>query len=183
MILISFPGTVVCSDLLLCSHIDPQLSFVTILIGSRKTAARHVPILQGSGAVRSRHDSLFRTHMAEAELARLATGHATQLQEMEQTIWRPDQMRNQADQRVKVAEEKAIAAVTVIDMVKIFEQKKIMLNNRDGEKNVHGRPRGQGLRGVPTRGGDVLVCSGTRLIGETVAGMGCRLPRSGDREE
>ena len=41
---------------------------------------------------------------------------------------------NEADQRAKDAEGKAIAAVTAISMVKIPEQKKIKLNNRDAEK-------------------------------------------------
>ena len=38
------------------------------------------------------------------------------------------------------------------------------------------------LRGVVGRGRDVLQCSGTRLVGETAAGVGCRLPRPGDRD-
>ena len=94
---------------------------------------------------------------------------------------------NEADQRAKDAEGKAIAAVTAISMVKIPEQKKIKLNNRGRRKvlalDVHGRQRGQEeLREVLGRGRDVLECSGTRLFGETAAGMGCHLPRPDDRE-
>ena len=75
--------------------------------------------------------------MAVAELARLATElvrQATQVQEPEKTIRGFDQVMNQADQRPKVAEEKDNDAVTAIGMVKIPDQKKIKLNNRDGEK-------------------------------------------------
>ena len=58
----------------------------------------------------------------------------TQLRKVQQAIRLLDQLMKQADQRAKDAEEKAIAAVTAICMVKIPEQKKIKLNNRDAEK-------------------------------------------------
>ena len=56
------------------------------------------------------------------------------LQEAEQAVRRLEQLTLQAEQRAKVAEEKAIAAVTAIGMVKIPEQKKIKLSNRNAEK-------------------------------------------------
>ena len=64
------------------------------------------------------------------ELAR----QATQLQEMELAMRRLDQLMNHADQRAKDAEDNASAAVTAFSMVKIYEQKKVKLNNRDAEK-------------------------------------------------
>ena len=56
------------------------------------------------------------------------------LQEAQQAVLRLEQLTIQADQRSKVAEEKAIAAVTAIGMIKIPEQRKVKLNNRDAEK-------------------------------------------------
>ena len=47
---------------------------------------------------------------------------------------RLDQLMNQADQRAKDAEDKASAAVTATSMVKIPDQKKVQLTNRDAEK-------------------------------------------------
>ena len=97
--------------------------------------------------------------MAEAEHGRLAAElvrQATQLQEMEQAIHRLDQLMNQADQRAKFAEEKPIAAVKAIGMVKISEQQKIKLNNRDAEKfwpvtytATYGRALAPGLSARP----------------------------------
>ena len=73
---------------------------------------------------------------------------ATELeQEMELAMRRLDQLINQADQRAKDAEDKASDAVTAISMVKIPEQKKVKLNNRDAEKfwpeTYTAGPRGQ----------------------------------------
>ena len=104
---------------------------------------------------------------------------ATQLQETEQAIRRLDQLMNQADQRAKDAEDKASAAVTAIGVVKTPEQGKIKHNNRDAEKF---RPETYTADCVD-KNRDVPECSGTRLIGETVAGMCCHLPRPGDRDE
>ena len=39
------------------------------------------------------------------------------------------------------------------------------------------------LRGVLGRGRDVPECAGTRPVGETSAGVGCRLPRPADRDD
>ena len=102
------------------------------------------------------------------------------LQEAQQAVLRLEQLTIQADQRSKVAEEKAIAAVTAIGMIKITEQRKVKVLASD----VHGGPRGQEeLRGVPWTGRDVLECSGTRLTGETAAERGCGLPRPGESDE
>ena len=104
---------------------------------------------------------------------------ATRLQEKEQAVRRLEQQMNQADQRAKDAEDKASA--------KTPEQKKTKLNNRDAEKfwpETYSKPRGQEeLRGVLGRGRYVPDFSCTRHIGETAAGMGCRLPQPGDRDE
>ena len=56
------------------------------------------------------------------------------LQEAQQAVLRLEQLTIQADQRSKVVEDKAIATVTAISMVKIPDQKKVKLNNRDAEK-------------------------------------------------
>ena len=47
---------------------------------------------------------------------------------------RLDQLMNQADQRAKDAKDKASAAVTATSIVKILDQKKVQLTNRDAEK-------------------------------------------------
>ena len=62
------------------------------------------------------------------------TRHANQLQEIQLELQRLTTMTCQAEERAKVAEEKACAAVTAIGMVKAPEQKKTKLNNRDAEK-------------------------------------------------
>ena len=80
------------------------------------------------------------------------TRQATQFHEMRLELGRLATTTSQAEERARVAEEKASAAATV----------------------------GM-LRGVLGRGRDVLE-SGTRFSGETDAGMGCRLPRPGFRE-
>ena len=112
----------------------------------------------------------------------------TKFQEMQQAVRLLGQLMNQAAQkRAKVGEEKAVAAVTANSMVKIHEQKKIKLNNRHAEKfwpETYTADRvDKKSFAVLGRGRDVLKCSGIRLIGETAAGMGCRLPRPGDRDE
>ena len=73
------------------------------------------------------------------------------LQEAQQAVLRLEQLTIQADQRSKVAEDKAIAiaAVTAIKMVKTSGQEE--------------------LRGVLGRGRDVPECSGARLIGGITA--------------
>ena len=71
----------------------------------------------------------------EQDLVKMATEltrHANQLHEILQRL--ATTTTSQAEERVKVPEEKACAAVTVIGMVKAPEQKKTKLNNRDGEK-------------------------------------------------
>ena len=56
------------------------------------------------------------------------------LQEAQQAVLRLEQLTLQADQRSQVAEDKAVAAVTAISMIKIADQKKVKLDNRDAEK-------------------------------------------------
>ena len=67
------------------------------------------------------------------------------------------------------------------------EQMKIKLNNRDAEKFwletytadvVDKKSFAEFLGEVETY---LSVPAGTRLVGETAAGMGCHLPRPGDR--
>ena len=111
------------------------------------------------------------------------TRHANQLHEVQLKLQRLATTTSQAEERATVAEEKACAAVTAISMVKTPEQRKIKLNNRDAEKFWPETYTADRVDGVHERGRDVLECSGTGLIGETAAGMGCRLPRPGDRDE
>ena len=56
------------------------------------------------------------------------------LQEAQQAVLRFEQLTIHADQRPKVSEEKAIAAVTAIGMIKIPEQRKAKLHSHDAEK-------------------------------------------------
>ena len=58
---------------------------------------------------------------------------------------RLDQLMNQADQQAKDGEDKA-SAVTAISMVKIPDQKKVKLSNRDVEKFCLRRTRHEVLR-------------------------------------
>ena len=58
----------------------------------------------------------------------------TREEEAPQAVLRLEQLTIQADQRSKVAVEKAIAAVSAIGMIKIPEQKKVKLKSRDAEK-------------------------------------------------
>ena len=89
----------------------------------------------------SLHDPMD-TETLASELAR----QGALLQEAQEAMLCLEQLTIQTDQRSKVAEEKAIAAVTAIGMIKIPEQRKVKLNNCDAEKfwpDVHGGPRGQ----------------------------------------
>ena len=73
----------------------------------------------------------------EEDLVRMAselTRQANQLHEVQLELQRPVTTMSQAEERAKVAEEKASAAVTAIGMVRIHEQKKIKLNTRDAKK-------------------------------------------------
>ena len=70
----------------------------------------------------------------EEDLVRMATGQATQLHEVQLELQRLSTTTSKAEERAKVAEEKASAAVTAIGMVKAPEQKKTKLNNRDAGK-------------------------------------------------
>ena len=74
--------------------------------------------------------------MAEdlVKMATELTRQATQLHEVQLELQRLTTMTCQAEERAKVAEEQAIAAVTATSMVKIPEQKKTKLNNRDAER-------------------------------------------------
>ena len=79
-----------------------------------------------------------------------------------------EQLTIQADERSKV-----IAAVTAISMVKIPDQKKVKLNDRDSEKlwpETYTADRVDKKSFADFLGeGDVPECSGARLIGETTA--------------
>ena len=73
----------------------------------------------------------------EEDLVRMATEltrQANQPHETQLELQRIATTTNQAEERAKVAEEKACAAVTAIGMVKAPEQKKTKLINRDAEK-------------------------------------------------
>ena len=73
----------------------------------------------------------------EEDLVRMATEltrQANQMHEMQLELQRIATTTSQAEERAKVAEEKACAAVMAIGMVKTPEQKKAKLNNRDAEK-------------------------------------------------
>ena len=73
----------------------------------------------------------------EEDLVMMATEltrQAKQMHEMQRKLQRIATTTCQAEERAKVAEEKACAAVTAIGMVKAPEQKKTKLNNRDAEK-------------------------------------------------
>ena len=120
-----------------------------------------------------------------AELAR----QGAQLQEVQQEIRRLDQLLNQADQRAKDAKETASAAVTPIVWSSPPEQKKIKLSERDAEKfwpqaytgdRVDKKSSAEFLGEVETY---LSVSGTTRPLGETAAGVGCHLPRPGDRDE
>ena len=95
----------------------------------KKNSSIGLSFCHGSGALMSLHDPMDTETLAN-ELAR----QGALLQEAQQAVLRLEQLTIQADQRSKVAEEKAIAAVTAIGMIKIPEQKKVKLNNRDAEK-------------------------------------------------
>ena len=74
--------------------------------------------------------------MAE-DLLRMATEltrQANQMHEMQLELQRLTTMTCLAEERAKVAEEKACAAVTAIGMVETPERKKAKLINRDAEK-------------------------------------------------
>ena len=62
------------------------------------------------------------------------TRQANQMHEMQLELQRIATTTSQAEERVKVAEENACAAVTAIDLIKAPEQQKDKLNNRDAEK-------------------------------------------------
>ena len=62
------------------------------------------------------------------------TRQATQLHEVQLELQRLTTMTCQAEERAKVAEEKACAAVMAIGMVKAPEQENTKLNTRDAEK-------------------------------------------------
>ena len=127
----------------------------------------------------------------EEDLVRMATEltrHANQLHEIQLELQRLATTTSQAEERATVAEEKACAAVTAIGMVKCSRAEEDQAQQpRCREvlaRDVHGRPRGQEeLRGVLGRGRDVPECAGTRPVGETSAGVGCRFPRPADRVE
>ena len=73
----------------------------------------------------------------EEDLVSMATeltSQANQMHEMQLELQRIATRTSQAEERAKVAEEKACAAVMAIGMVKTPEQKKAKLNNREAEK-------------------------------------------------
>ena len=105
------------------------------------------------------------------------------LQEAQQAVRRLELLTIQADQRSKVAEEKVVAAVTAVGIVRILEEKKIKDNTRDAEKfwpetytadRMNKKSFAEFLGKVETY---------LRLVGEIAARKGCRLPRPGDGDQ
>ena len=68
------------------------------------------------------------------KMATELTRQANQLHERQFELQSLATTTSQAEERAKVDEEKACAAVTAIGMVRLPEQKKAKLNNRDAEK-------------------------------------------------
>ena len=147
-----------------------------------------LPSIHGSGAVSSFRAPVRQHGRGSREDATELTRHANQLHEIQLELQRLATTTSQAEERAKVAEEKACAAVTVIGMVKAPEQKKTKLNNRDAEKfwpetYTADCVDKKELRRVLGRGRDVPEGAGTRPVGETSAGVGWRFPRPADRVE
>ena len=121
-----------------------------LFIGSRKIASIGLSFFHGSGALVSLHDPVLRL----------------------------EQLTIQDDQRSMVAEEKAIAAVTAIGMIKIPEQRKVKPNNRDAEKfwpETYTADHVDKKSFAEFLGEDVPECAGTRPLGETSAGVADRV--------
>ena len=94
---------------------------------------------------------------------------------------RLDQLMIQADKRAKDVEDKASAAVTAISTVKIPDQQKVKLNNRDAEKfcpetytadRVDKKRFAEFLGEVET----YLSFLAPGLLARPLLEMGCRLP-------
>ena len=118
----------------------------------------------------------------EEDLVRMATELTRQADQMHATT------TSQADERAKVAEEKACAAVMAIGMVNAPEQKKAKLNGRGAEKfwpETYTADRADKKSFAEFLGEAETYRSvlAPGLYGETFAGVGCRFPRPADRVE
>ena len=133
----------------------------------------------GHGVLISIHNPMDTETLAN-ELAR----QGATLQEVQQAVRRFEQLTIQAEERAKVAESQHCSHSQRHGQgPRAEEDHAQQLRCREVlARNVHSRPCGQEeLRGVLGRGRDVPECSGTRPIGETFAGMGCRFSRPADR--
>ena len=109
------------------------------------------------------------------------TRQANQMHEMQLELQRIATTTSQAEERVKVAEEKACAAIIAIGMVKTPDQKKAKFNNRDAKKfwpetNTADRVDKKSFAEFSGRVREVPECTGTWPVGETSAGVGCCFP-------
>ena len=73
-------------------------------------------------------------HHGRGSRATELTRQANHMHEMQLELQRIATTTSQAEERAKVTEEKACAAVMAVGVVKAPEQKKAKLNNRDAEK-------------------------------------------------
>ena len=112
----------------------------------------------------------------------MLTTQAIQLHEMQIKLQRLALTTSQAEERAKVAEDTASAAVTAIGIIKPPEQKKIKLSNRDAKNfwpETHTRDhvdQRTSFLELVGRGRDIPQCLGSGSLGETTAGVGCRFP-------
>ena len=168
------------------SHLHALSLVVTLCIlaqENKSSSAYHLFM-----AAEPRVHSALHVDSMEEDLVRMAselTMQANQLHEMQLELQRIATTTNQAEERAKVAEEKACAAVTAIGMVKATEQKKTKLNNRDAEKcwpETYTADRVD-KKSFAEFSGEAETCAGTRPVGETSAGVGCSFPRPADRVE
>ena len=105
-------------------HFHTRMVDALSRIGSRKQVTISLSSFHGSGAVSS---FALQVDSMEEDLVRMATEltrQANQMHEMQLELQRIATTTSQAEERAKVAEEKACAAVMAIGMVKTPEQKK-----------------------------------------------------------
>ena len=111
------------------------------------------------------------------------TRQAYQMHQMQLELQRIATTTSQSEERAKVAEEKACAAVMATGMVKAPEQNKAKLNNRDAEKFWPTCTADRLDKNLLTEFlGEVETCLSV-LAPETSAGRGCRFPRPADCDE
>ena len=149
-----------------------------VIVGSRKIVSIILSFYHGSGAFTSFHDPMDNETLAN-ELAR----QGVLLQEAQQAVRRLEQLVIQADQRSKLQRKRPLLQ----SQPSVWSRPPSRGRSRSTTATLRSSETytadHEELRGVPERGRDVPECSGTRLVGETAAGMGCRLPRPGDRDE